>query len=437
MEIVLGVTGGIAAYKAADLVRALRRAGAGVTVVMTRHAREFITPLTLQTLSGRRVIVSHFELSGSPEDEGGPGDVEHIGLARQCDLLLVAPATADVLGKMAAGICDDFLTTFYLAVTCPVAVAPAMNTTMWGHPAVRDNVARLEARGVHVIGPEFGEMASPVEGSGMGRLAQPETIARRALDLARGGERQPPAGGPLAGRRVLVTAGPTREELDPVRFLSNPSSGKMGYAVAEAARDLGAEVVLISGPTTLPDPPGLTVRRVTTALQMRDAVIREMTSKKAPVQEAKRRRGKASTNGAGGPLLLVMAAAVSDFRPAERSPGKVKKEKAPLRVALERTPDILAEVSRLPGKRFVVGFAAETGDLAANARRKLKSKKLDLIVANNVADDGRGGAAASGFAGDTNEVIVIDRDGKEQRWPRMTKRDVAARLMALVSGRLA
>jgi len=285
-------------------------------------------------------------------------------------------------------------------------------------------------------------MASPVEGSGMGRLAQPETIARRALDLARGGERQPPAGGPLAGRRVLVTAGPTREELDPVRFLSNPSSGKMGYAVAEAARDLGAEVVLISGPTTLPDPPGLTVRRVTTALQMRDAVIREMTSKemtskKAPAKEAKRRRGNASTNGAGGPLLLVMAAAVSDFRPAERSPGKVKKEKAPLRVALERTPDILAEVSRLPGERFVVGFAAETGDLAANARRKLKNKKLDLIVANSVADDGRDGATASGFAGDTNEVIVIDRDGKEQRWPRMTKRDVAARLMALVSGRLA
>lgn len=413
MEVVLGVTGGIAAYKSGDIVRGLKRAGADVTVVMTGHACEFITPLTLQTLSGRRVITSHFQPS---EPAADPGDVEHIGLARRCALLLVAPATASVLGKMAAGIADDFLTTFYLAVACPVAVAPAMNTRMWEHPAVQENLARLKTRGVHVIGPEVGLLASRGEGIGVGRLAEPDRIVARALEIAgQTVSKGSVASGypPLAGKRLLVTAGPTREPLDPVRYLSNPSTGKMGFAIAEAARDLGAQVVLVSGPTHLPDPPGVTTVRVTSAQQMHDSVIDRL-------------------DGAEAADIVVMAAAVSDFRPASPAARKVKKEVAPLAVPLERTPDILAEIGRSKGKRLVVGFAAETEDLVANARRKLKSKKLDLIVANNVAGNG----FQTGFGSDTNEVIVLDREGGEQRWPCMSKVEVAARLMALIAERI-
>ena len=417
MEVVLGVTGGIAAYKAADIVRGLQRAGVGVTVVMTDHAREFITPLTLETLSGRRVITSQFDPSRQSSD---PADVEHIGLARQCDLLLVAPATANALAKMAAGIGDDFLTTFYLAVTCTVAVAPAMNTRMWEHPAVQENLSRLRSRGVQVIGPETGPLASQREGAGMGRLAHPDVIVQAALDL--GSTPAPTVGplagtdaaGPLAGKNVLVTAGPTREELDPVRFLSNPSTGRMGYAIAEAARDLGARVVLVSGPSPLGDPRGITTVRVTSARQMHDAVMARL--------------------GAAQPAdVVVMAAAVSDFRPAQRSTQKVKKERAELDLRLERTPDILAEISRAAGSRFIVGFAAETEEIVANAKRKLKDKKLDIIVANSVAADG----PVPAFGAETNEVVVIDRQGGEQHWPRMGKQEVAARLMAMVAGRLA
>ena len=410
MEVVLGVTGGIAAYKAADIVRGLQREGAGVTVVMTGHALEFITPLTLQTLSGRPVITSHFAPSVAAQDAG---DVEHIGLARRCDLLLVAPATASTLGKMAAGICDDFLTTFYLAVTCPVAVAPAMNTTMWEHPAVQENLSRLLARGVQVIGPESGPLASRGEGEGMGRLAHPDMIVRRAMQLGRSATSAAGGAQSLSGRHVLVTAGPTREAIDPVRYLSNPSTGKMGYAVAEAARDMGARVTLVSGPTHLPDPPGVKTLRVTSAQQMRDAVLERL-------------------DGPPAVEVVVMAAAVSDFRPARREPNKVKKEMAALDLAMERTPDILAEMGAGKTRRIVVGFAAETEDVAANARLKLEKKKLDLIVANNVAGDG----AHFGFGAETNEVIVIDREGNQQQWPRMTKHEVARRLMDLVAGRL-
>lgn len=414
MEIVLGVTGGIAAYKAAEIVRGLKREGAGVTVVMTTHALEFITPLTLQTLSGRRVITSHFDLAGSDH----PEDVEHIGLARGCDLLLVAPATAGILAKMATGIADDFLSTFHLAISCPVAVAPAMNTRMWRHPAVQENISRLRARGVHVIGPETGPLASESEGEGEGRLAEPGKVVTQALEIARQARpRAQETSTLLAGRRVLVTAGPTCEDLDPVRTLTSRSTGKMGFAVATAARDLGAGVVLITGPTHLPDPAGVTTVRVRSADEMRDAVMTRLTSRGA-------------TKGAD---IVVMAAAVSDYKPLNRARRKVKKSDAPLDIVLARTPDILSEIGRLKGRRFLVGFAAETENLVRNARQKLREKRLDLIVANSVASDGPERGA---FGSDTNEVTVLDRDGRPQHWPRMSKTDLAARLMLLVARRI-
>lgn len=413
MEIVLGVTGGIAAYKAAEIVRGLKREGAGVTVVMTAHAHEFITPLTLQTLSGRRVITSHFELNGGSQ----PEDVEHVGLARDCDLLLVAPATAGILAKMAAGIADDFLSTFHLAVSCPVAVAPAMNTRMWQHPAVQENIARLKARGVHVIGPETGPLASAGEGEGEGRLTAPEALVKQALGIARkGSARLLGPGHPLAGHSVLVTAGPTCEDLDPVRTLTNRSTGRMGFAVAAAARDLGASVVLITGPTHLPDLSGVTTVRVRSADEMRNAVVKRLTP-----------RGKTGAD------IVVMAAAVSDFKPASRAARKVKKTEGPLELALARTPDILAEVGSLKGKRFIVGFAAETEDLVTNARRKLRKKRLDLIVANSVSSDGPDGGA---FGSDSNEVTVLDGNGRPRRWPRASKAEVARRLMLLIAGKV-
>lgn len=412
MEIVLGVTGGIAAYKAAEIVRGLLREGAGVTVVMTEHAREFVTPLTLQTLSGRRVLTGQFDAASRATD---PRDVEHIGLAGSCDLMLVAPATANVLAKMAAGIADDFLTTFHLAVTCPVAVAPAMNSRMWGHPATVANLERLVARGVHVIGPDTGPMASRGEEPGPGRLAPPETIVARALEIARGGSARPDAPrGALAGKRILVTAGPTREELDPVRFISNPSTGRMGYAVAAAARDLGAEVTLVSGPTHLDSPAGVPTVRVESAEQMRSAVM-------------------AALDGGAAVDAVIMAAAVSDFRPATRAPRKVRKTGAPERLVLEPTPDILAEIGARRRRPFLVGFAAETDDLVASAKAKLDRKRLDLIVANSVARQDGGGA----FGSQTNEVVILDSRGRPARWPRMSKTEVAARLMALVAERIA
>ena len=410
VEIVLGVTGGIAAYKAAEVVRGLRRAGAGVTVVMTSHAEKFITPLTLQTLSGRRVITSHFDLAAPGADAG---DVEHIGLARDCGLLLIAPATASILAKMAHGLADDFLSTFYLAVTCPVMVAPAMNTKMWEHPATRENLARLKRRGVIVVDPEVGPLASVNEGVGAGRLASPEVIVTRALDVT-GWPARGPVGAGLSGMSVLVTAGPTREALDPVRYLSNPSTGKMGFAVAEAARDLGATVVLVTGPTSLPDPPGMTTLRVESARQMREAVMQRLPDCS----------------------VVVKAAAVSDFRPAREQRQKAKKDEAELTLALERTPDILSEIAKAKGKRFLVGFAAETEDLVKNARRKLADKHLDLIVANKVATEkGRSGNGA--FGAGTNEVVILGKDGMMERWPRMPKTEVAARLVALIAARLA
>ena len=408
-HIVLGVTGGIAAYKAADIVRGLQRGGAEVTVVMTDNARQFITPLTLQALSGRRVITGTFDPSPEPDD---PQDIEHIDLARRCDVLLIAPATAGTIGKMAAGLADDFLSTFCLAVRCPTVVAPAMNTAMWEHPAVAENIGRLKARGVVIIEPEHGALASRGEGEGVGRLAAPEAIVKAVMGLARAGGAPDVSastnGISLAGRRVLVTAGPTREPLDPVRFISSPSSGKMGFAIAEAARKLGAEVILVTGPTHLPDPGGVTTLRVTTAEQMRREVLGHLD----------------------GVRIVVKTAAVSDFRPASSARQKIGKDQAPAQIALERTPDILAEVAAAGGGRYVVGFAAETGDPVPRAREKLKAKNLDLIVANDVSREG------AGFGADTNEVTLIDRSGAVEAWPRMTKALLADRLMRFVAGKL-
>jgi len=405
-HVVLGVTGGIAAYKAADVLRGLQRAGAEVTVVMTDNARRFVAPLTFQALSGRRVITGTFDPA---PDAADAQDIEHIGLARRCDLLLIAPATAAAIGRLAAGLADDFLSTFALAVRCPLVVAPAMNTAMWEHAAVVENVDRLKARGAVIIPPERGPLASRSEGEGVGRLASPEAIVEAVMGLL--GVRGPAEanGFSLAGRRVLVTAGPTREHFDPVRFLSSPSSGRMGFAVAEAARRLGAEVILVTGPTHLPDPAGVTTRRVTTAEQMRTEVLSHL-------------------DGVG---VVVKTAAVSDFRPAgPPAARKLGKDEAPDRIVLERTPDILAEVAAAGPRRYIVGFAAETGDPVPRARQKLKAKNLDLIVANDVSMEG------AGFGGDTNEVTLIDRHGAVVSWPRMSKTTLADRLMRFVAEKL-
>ncbi|MGH9868328.1 MAG: bifunctional phosphopantothenoylcysteine decarboxylase/phosphopantothenate--cysteine ligase CoaBC [Candidatus Polarisedimenticolia bacterium] len=406
-QLVLGVCGGIAAYKAADLVRAFLRRGADVTVALTDNAQRFVTPLTLQTLSGRRVITSTWDPLPVEETGGDAGDglldIEHIGLARRCEALVIAPATANVLGKLAAGIADDFLTTFALAVTCPVFVAPAMNTRMWEHPAVQASIVTLTGRGVRLIPPESGPLASRSEEAGMGRLADPETIASLVMEAdAPAGTRRP-----LHEVAVLVTAGPTREELDPVRFLSNPSTGRMGFALAEAARDLGARVVLVSGPSHLTDPAGVQTVRVTTAAQMRDAVVSRLD----------------------GCAVLLMAAAVSDFRPAAREDRKVRKSDAPLELRLERTADILAEVAAAKGRRLVVGFAAETNDVLDGARRKLKEKRLDLIVANQVG-------GGQGFASLRNEATLLFADGTQEALPPMSKADLARVILQHVAGRL-
>jgi len=391
VNVVLGVSGGIAAYKACEIVRGLRRRGCAVRVVMTRAAAEFITPLTLQALSGQKVLVSLFDPDEDP--------LQHVALAKNCRLLLVAPATANVIGKLAGGIADDGLTTLALAVRCPVLVAPAMNPRMWEHPAVIENVRVLAARGTLFIGPEEGEMAEA--DYGVGRLADPGAIVDRAMEIL--GSRRS-----LSGQRLLVTAGPTREAIDAVRFLSNPSSGKMGFAIASAAVRRGADVVLVSGPTAIEDPEGVKVVRVTTASEMRDAVL-------AALPEA---------------TIVVKAAAVSDFAAAAPAATKIRKSEAARTIEIVPTPDILKEISRKKGSRLLVGFAAETDDVIGNARWKLLDKGLDLIVANDVS----GGAA---FAADDVQVVVLDRAGVETRLGPAPKSAIAERLLDLIEERIA
>ena len=390
MRITLGVTGGVAAYKAAELVRRLQQEGFSLEVVMTRAACEFITPLTFAALTGKKVITGLFAESGAePNLESA---IEHIAVAQRTDLLLVAPATADILAKFSRGISDDFLTTLYLATAAPVVVAPAMNVNMWNHPATQENLELLRRRGVHVVNPDEGYLACGMTGAG--RLAGQDAIVsavREVLQLRRD----------LEGQTLLLTAGPTQEDLDPVRFLTNRSSGRMGYAVAEAAAHRGAKVILISGPTALETPAGVTRINVRTAAEMLHSVEDHFA--------------QATT--------AIFAAAVADYRPAEIAAHKAKKTGADITLRLEPNPDILAITARKKGHRLIVGFAAETEKVAENARKKLQAKDADLIVANDVTAEG------AGFDVDTNIVTLFARDGRDLALPKLTKREVAHRIL--------
>lgn len=384
-EIILGVTGGIAAYKGAELVRQLTRKGAKVHVVMTRNAREFITPLTFQTLSGNPVQADLFSLI-----EGSK--IGHVALADMADLVVIAPATANIIGKVANGIADDFLSTMIMATKSPVLFAPSMNVNMWASPVVQRNVATLKEVGYHFIGPEEGDLAC--EAVGQGRLAAVEDIVERIVDLLVEKD--------LAGHRLLITAGPTHEPIDPVRFITNRSSGRMGFALARMAKRRGADVVLISGPTNLPFPGGnIQLIPVRTASEMRDAVLEHYE----------------------GCSAIIKAAAVSDYRPKSVSSQKLKKMSVSASLELERNPDIIAEIGSAKGNRVLVGFAAETEDLMANAREKLRKKHLDLIVANDVSQPD------SGFETETNRVVIIDWAGKAEPLPLMGKDEAANRVL--------
>jgi phosphopantothenoylcysteine decarboxylase/phosphopantothenate--cysteine ligase len=390
MRITLGVTGGVAAYKAAELVRRLQQDNFTIQVVMTRSAREFITPLTFAALTGQKVITDLFAQSGG--EANVESAIEHIAVAQRTDLLLVAPATADILAKFARGIADDFLTTLYLASTAPVVVAPAMNVNMWNHAATQENIEMLRARGVKIVDPDEGYLACGMTGSG--RLAGQAAIVgavHEALHAVRD----------LADQKILVTAGPTRESLDPVRYFTNRSSGKMGYAVAEAAAQRGAHVVLVSGPTSLEAPAGVERINVQSAEEMHRAVLEKIADCS----------------------IGIFAAAVADYRPVEANGQKIKRTKESMTISLEPTPDILASVTRHKGERLIVGFAAETENVAENARKKLAAKNADLIVANDVTAEG------AGFDHDTNIVTLIARDGRDLALPRMSKGEVAQRIL--------
>jgi phosphopantothenoylcysteine decarboxylase/phosphopantothenate--cysteine ligase len=390
-HILLGVTGGIAAYKAAELVRRLVERGAQVQVVMTAGAREFITATTFQALSGRPVRESLWDATA----EAAMG---HIELARWADLVLVAPATADFLARLAQGRADDLLATLCLATTAPLIVAPAMNQQMWAHAATQANVATLRARGVQLFGPDSGEQACGEVGPG--RLLDPLVIADLLEPLLAGS-------GPFTGKRVVITAGPTRECLDPVRFISNRSSGKMGYAVAAAMRAAGADVVLVSGPVALCAPPGVRRVCVESAAQMHAAVLAELP----------------------GAAVFIGTAAVADYRPAVQADAKIKKRSEQLAIELVRTPDILAEVADQRVRPFVVGFAAETDHVEQHALEKLERKKLDLIAANEVG-------SCKAFDCEDNALLVLWQGGRREL-PRAPKRELATALVALIAERYA
>ncbi len=384
MRVALGVSGGIAAYKACEIVRGLTKAGCDVQVLMTRNATEFITPLTLQTLSGNRVLIEPFD---TQSDE----TIQHIELTRRIDALVVAPATANIMAKFARGVADDLLSTFFISVTAPVVLAPAMNTRMWKHPSTVDNLERLVARGVRIVDPDEGWLAEREIGEG--RLADPQTIVEETLIAARRSTQ-------LEGRKIVISAGPTREPLDPVRYLSNRSSGKMGFALADAAARRGAKVVLVSGPVDRPTPFGVERIDVTTAAQMHAAILRA--------------RDGADT--------VIMAAAVADYIP--RAAGhKIKKSADTLELTLDRGVDILAELGAERCERLLVGFAAETENVIENARGKLERKNLDYIVANDVSGEN------SGMDVDDNAVTVLGRDGDAHEIARASKTVVAERIL--------
>lgn len=391
MNIVLGITGGIAAYKAPDLVRRLKERGADVQIVMTASATEFVTDTALQAVSGRPVRSNLW-------DKEAERAMSHIELARWADVILIAPATAEVMARIVSGGAPDLLTTICLATEAPLAIAPAMNHVMWNNPATQANRQVLEERGVHILGPDSGAQACGETGAG--RMLEPAAIAAAVFDLGVSkGE------GLLAGKRVVITAGPTREPIDPVRYISNRSSGKMGYALARAAIAQDADVILVSGPVDLPEPPGVALRRVTTAEDMY-AVTHEVI---ADVD------------------IFIAAAAVADYRPAECSPQKIKKTREAMTIELVRCPDILASVAARDVAPFTVGFAAETENVDDYARKKLENKKLDMIIANQVGAD-------LGFDTDDNAASVFWKDG-ERRFPRTKKTVLANELIELVAER--
>jgi len=384
-KVIVGVTGGIAAYKAAELVRLLAKEGAVTKVAMTHHATKFITPLTLETLSGNRVIADMW----SPETH----PLDHITWGQDSDLIIIAPATANFIGKMAHGIGDDFLSTLVIAATARVLVCPSMNSRMYLHPAVQENLRILKARGCAIMEPEAGELACRTEGPG--RLPEPEDIVEEARMLLSKQD--------LSGLRILVTAGATLEPLDPVRYMSNRSSGKMGYALARAARRRGAKVTLVSGPTALKPPRDVALSRVKTAEEMRRTVLADC----------------------GQYDVIIKAAAVLDWRPKETAEHKIKKGRGVQTLELVENPDILAELGCMQGNSrcLLVGFAAETQDFIANAKEKLKKKNLDLIVVNDVSRED------TGFEADTNAVKIVYRDGHMEDLPLMPKQEVADQLL--------
>ena len=384
-QIVLGVTGSIAAYKSADLASKLTQAGALVDVAMTQEATRFVAPITFQSVTGRRAYHDIW-------DEAAETAELHVALARRADLMLIAPATATTIARLALGLAEELVSLTALATKAPILIAPAMDPHMWEHPATQEHVRTLESRGVLFVGPEEGRLASGQ--MGLGRMTEvPVLLGAVRSALGRGGD--------LTGKKIVISAGGTREAIDPVRFVGNESSGKMGFAIAEAARDRGAETVLVSGVTALPDPYGVRVLRVRSAVQMRDAVLAECEGARA----------------------LIMAAAVADYQPAEPVGEKIKREgRDSLSLTLARAPDILSEAGR-PAGLIKVGFAAESQDLIANARAKIESKGLDLIVANDIT------ATDAGFSVDTNRVLVLDAKGGQEEWPLMTKYEVGWRIL--------
>ena len=383
-KILLAVTGGIAAYKSAELVRLFIKDDAQVKVLMTKNAQEFITPLTLQTLSSHPVYRETFSLIKD-------FDIAHIALAQEADILVIAPATANIIGKIAAGLADDLLTTVVMATKAPVLICPSMNTNMYENVIVRENIQKLTSRGYHMMEADSGELACKSEG--VGRLPELSDIIEEVKSILTEKD--------LAGETVLITAGPTREPLDPVRFITNYSSGKMGYALASRARRRGASVILISGPTVLSVPRGVTYVPVSTAVEMRHAVMKNL---------------KQST-------IVIKSAAVADYRPSVCADAKIKKKDGPWTLYLERNPDIIAEIGKKKKERILIGFAMESEDLIKNAKSKMLAKNMDLIVANDVKQKD------AGFQSDTNIVNILDRDGGIEELPLMDKMDVADRIL--------
>ena len=383
-KILLAVTGGIAAYKSAELIRLFIKNDAQVKVLMTKNAQEFITPLTLQTLSSHPVYRETFSLIKD-------FDIAHIALAQEADILVIAPATANIIGKIAAGLADDLLTTVVMATKAPVLICPSMNTNMYENVIVRENIQKLTSRGYHMMEADSGELACKSEG--VGRLPELSDIVEEVKSILTEKD--------LVGETVLVTAGPTREPLDPVRFITNYSSGKMGYALASRARRRGASVILISGPTVLSVPRGVTYVPVSTAVEMRHAVMKNL---------------KQST-------IVIKSAAVADYRPSVCADAKIKKKDGPWTLYLERNPDIIAEIGKKKKERILIGFAMESEDLIKNAKAKMLAKNMDLIVANDVKQKD------AGFQSDTNIVKILDRDGGIEELPLMDKMDVADRIL--------